>query len=140
MGLGGNTLKRIKRYQIIERIKPWRHIVETSVTRVPERLEQIDPNLFVCFNTKTQRFELHSLGNKTDTFCFSVPYDTLDDRMIEVFCRSNIRTRGIREIIREIDQENEERERRLEARRRSYINSWAREYRSVFKKAADEVY
>lgn len=60
--------------------------------------------------------------------------------MIEVFYRSNIRTRGIREIIREIDQENEERERRLEARRRSYINSWGREYRSVFKKAADEVY
>jgi len=140
MGLGGNTLKRIKMHQIIERIKPWRHIVETSVTRVPERLEQIDSNLFVCFNTKTQRFELHSLDNKTDTTCFSVPYDTLDDRIIEIFCRSNIRTRGIREIIREIDQENEERERRLEARRRSYINSWGREYRSVFKKAADEVY
>ncbi len=137
---GGDRVRRRKLDQIHGRIKPYLIPIEHSLYDIPKRLEEIDSDLFVCLNTKTQRFEVHSLGNKGTTFCFSVPYDELDVRTIEVFRRSNLKTRSIKEIIWEMDRENELRERRNEARRRSEINAWAREHRSEFKKAAEEVY
>ena len=114
--------------------------LESNIYDIPKRLEEIDSDLFVCLNKITQRFEVHSLVNRGTTYCFSVPYDELDVRTIEVFRRSNLKTRSIKEIIRELDQENEERGKRNKARRRSEINAWAREYRSEFKKTANEIY
>ena len=103
-------------------------------------LEEIDFNLFVCLNTITQNFEVHSLANRGSTYCFAVPYNELDSRIIEIFQRSNLKTRNVKEIIRQMDRENEELELRREKHRRSETNAWAREYRSMFKKAAEEVY
>lgn len=114
--------------------------LESNIYDIPKRLEEIDSDLFVCLNKITQRFEVHSLANRGTTYCFSVPYDELDVRTIEVFRRSNLKTRSIKEIIRELDQENEERGKRNEARRRSEINAWGKEYRSEFKKIANEIY
>lgn len=135
-------MRRGKRSEIYDRTssKPYLHVIETSTTSIPERLEELDSDLFVCFNSKTQRFEVHSLANRGTTFCFSVPYDELDARIIEIFQRSNLKNRSVKEIIREMDKENEEREKRNEAHRRSDINAWGREHRSMFKKAADEIY
>ena len=120
--------------------KPFLFALENNIYDIPKRLEEIDSDLFVCLNKITQRFEVHSLANRGTTYCFSVPYDELDVRTIEVFRRSNLKTRSIKEIIRELDQENEERGKQNEARRRSEINAWCREYRSEFKKIANEIY
>ena len=133
-------MKTAKLNEIYDRLKSYCKLITTSVTRIPERLEEIDSNLFVCFNIKTQRYEVHSLANRGSTFCFSVPYDELDNRVIEIFRRSNIRERNVKEIIRELDRENEERERRNMAHRKSEANAWARDYRSMFKKLAEEIY
>lgn len=137
---GLSSLNRRKRDEIHDRKRQYCILVETSITRIPERLEEIDSNLFVCLNTRTQNFEVHSLANRESTYCFSVPYNELDSRVIEVFQRSNLKTRNAKEIIWQMDRENEELERRRENHRRSETNAWAREYRSMFKKAAEEVY
>lgn len=135
-------MNQLKLSEIHDRItgKPFLRVLETNTYNIPERLESLDSRLFVCFNARTQRFEVHSLDNHGTTYCFSVPYPELDVRTIEVFRRSNLKTRSIKEIIWEMDRENKQRERRNEARRCSEINAWAREYRSEFKKAANEFY
>lgn len=135
-------MNQLKLNEIHDRLqgKPFLFAMENSTHDIPKRLEEIDSDLFICFNKITQRFEVHSLDNRGTTYCFSVPYDELDVRTIEVFRRSNLKTRSVKEIIWEMDRENELRERRNEARRRSEINAWAREHRSEFKKAANEVY
>ena len=135
-------VKQSKLNEIHDRLrgKPFLFALENSTHDIPKRLEEIDSDLFICFNKITQRFEVHSLANRGTTFCFSVPYDELDARTIEVFRRSNLKTRSIKEIIWDMDRENEQRERRNEARRRSEINAWGREHRSEFKKLANEIY
>ena len=135
-------VKQSKLNEIHDRLqgKSFLFALESNIYDIPKRLEEIDSDLFVCFNSKTQRFEVHSLANRGTTYCFSVPYDELDVRTIEVFRRSNLKTRSIKEIIWEMDRENELRERRNEARRRSEINAWGKEYRSEFKKIANEIY
>ena len=133
-------MNQFKLDQIHERIRPHLMPIEHGLHGIPKRLEEIDPSLFVCFNKITQRYEVHSLANHGTTFCFSVPYSELDARTIEVFRRSNLKTRSVKEIIQEMDQENEEREKRNEAHRRSEVNAWARENRSEFKKVAEGVY
>lgn len=70
-------------------------------------LEEIDFNLFVCLNTITQNFEVHSLANRGSAYCFAVPYNELDSRIIEIFQRSNLKTRNVKEIIRQMDRELE---------------------------------
>jgi hypothetical protein len=135
-------MNQLKLNEIHNRLqgKPFLLVLENSICDIPKRLEEIDPSLFVCFNKITQRYEVHSLANHGTTFCFSVPYSELDARTIEVFRRSNLKTRSVKEIIQEMDRENEEKEKQNEARRRSEINAWARENRSEFKKAAEGVY
>lgn len=135
-------VNQLKLNEIHDRLqgKPFLFAMENSTHDIPKRLEEIDSALFICFNKITQRFEVHSLDNRGTTYCFSIPYSELDARTIEAFRRSNLKTRSVKEIIQEMDQENEEREKRNEARRRSEVNAWARENRSEFKKVAEGVY
>lgn len=120
--------------------KPHLKLIETNVVKIPERLEQYDSNLFLVFNAKKQQYEVHSLANRGSTYCITVPYEDLDYRTIELFAKGNIRTRGIKAIIREMDMHNETIEKRREKHRKSNINAMAREMRPVFKKMAEEVY
>jgi hypothetical protein len=122
------------------REKPFLELVETSVCKVPEHLQFLDPNIFVVFNRKAHRYEIHSLANRGLTFLFAVPWKELDERTIELFQKSNLKYRSLKEIVREIDEHNYQMEKRQAARRRDDIKAWASENRSRFKKFAEEVY
>lgn len=93
--------------------KPHLRPVYSNVCCIPERLRQVDPALFVVLNTKTNRFEVHSLNNIGNTFSLLVPFSELDARIEEHVKKYDLRRHGKR-IYREIEAKNEERERALE--------------------------
>lgn len=102
---------------------------------VPERLKEYDPDLFCVFNLKRKRYEVHSLDNKGNTYCFTVPGNELDSRVFSILRSGSIRNRG-KEIFREMDRENERREESAERSRRNEILAAASEMKSSFAKVA----
>ncbi len=118
--------------------KPWLEPLFTSVLKIPEQINDIDPEFFVVRNTMTRQFEIHSLGNKCeDTLCIPLPYPELDFRAVIVTRRNNIKTRGKR-IFQEIDAKNEKMRAEKHKQFRNDVNAIARDTRSVFAKYAGE--
>lgn len=118
--------------------KPWLEPMLTSALKIPEQINDIDPEFFVVRNTITKQFEIHSLGNKCeDTLCIPLPYPTLDFRAVVVTRRNNIKTRG-EKIFQEIDAKNEKMQQEKHKQFRNDANAIARETRSVFAKYAWE--
>ena len=133
-------MKRIKINEIDNRVhgKPYLFLVETSVNKIPEAIEEYDPAMFICFNVLRQEYEVHSLSNRGDTHAMSIPWDTLDQRVIELVWRRDQKKHSLKEIIRDIDRHNEEIEERRQRDRRNELNAIARDQRGVFKKFAEE--
>ena len=118
--------------------KPWLNPLYTSVLKIPEQVNDVDPDYFVVRNEMTSNFEIHSLGNKCDdTVCIILPYRELDFRAVVVTRRNNLKTRGKR-IFQEIDEQNQELEASKEKQFKNDINAVARETKSTFAKFAWE--
>jgi len=134
-------MKRSKLNDITYRLqsKPFLMLVETSVNRIPEAIEDYDPNMFICFNTLDQSYEVHSLRNKGDTHAMSIPWSVLDQRVIELVWRRDQNKHSLKEIMRDIDRHNKAIDERRDRQRHSDINAAARETRTVFKRYAEEV-
>lgn len=116
--------------------RPHLRLVETNVYSIPERLQEHDPNLFVVFNVKRQKFEIHTLANKDgQTFGMMYPHDTLDGRALVMVCKYDFRIRG-RSIIREFEEHNAKVDRSSERQRKNDIRGIAEETRPYFKKLA----
>lgn len=130
-----NKFERDVYYSLIG--KPHLEPIFTSVYGIPERAREVDPDIFIVRNTKRKVFEIHSLGNKGDTFCFVVPHKELDARTIALVRKGNLKTRG-KAIFREMDEHNERLERSNERQRDNEINAIAREMKPYFAKYAWE--
>lgn len=106
--------------------KPHLIPVYTNVYFVPERLKRIDPNLFVVFNRRTQKHEIHSLANIGDTFALLVPFSELDGRCEQHVKKFDLKRHG-KEIFRRMEEKNEELERANERQHKNDLQSIARE-------------
>ena len=51
-----------------------------------------------------QKYEVHCLGQIGGTFCFTLPYDTLDERTL--FYTLKTQSQNASEIIKELDKQN----------------------------------
>ena len=91
-----------------------------------KRLKEIDKDYFVVYNLNRKTFELHNRAQEEGTFCLNLPFDTLDERTIDLTLRTQSFKRD--ELIKELDAENE----RLEkTRKRNILNEMeARLYES----------
>ncbi|MDD2226956.1 MAG: hypothetical protein PHH71_00010 [Clostridia bacterium] len=78
--------------------------VTTDVYFIAERLCEIDKNYFTVYNTATQKFEIHNREQQGNTYCLSVPFETLDCRTLELVQKTKIE--NINKIIEEIDKSN----------------------------------
>ncbi|WP_134682571.1 hypothetical protein [Brevibacillus migulae] len=99
--------------------KPECSPVFTSTLRIPERLREYDPNLFILFNNKTERFEIHSLTDRSLIGGTVLPYKSLDARTLDYVKRNDIRARG-----EAIFKELEEHERKMEKQRKRDFSNW----------------
>lgn len=121
--------------------KPYLRLLGSSLFYIPERVSEYDENLFVVHNLRRDRYEVHSLANKGDTFALHFPYKGEPDaRLLTIIYQNDLRHKSLKQIVYEIDRHNEELEKRNENYRRSEINAWAKETRNLFKKFAEEVY
>mgnify|MGYP001269110300 FL=1 len=120
---------------IRERLRGKPHLIPvfSNVFDIPERLREYGENLFVVFNTKKQYFEIHSLANIGNTFCFTVPLGELDARTLYLVRKNNLKTRG-KEIFREIDEYNERLEKANQNRRKDEIRDVAEKVHPAYKK------
>ena len=84
--------------------------IKTNVYFIPERLRDIDSNYFVVFNTDRGKFEVHYKGQPGGTYCFTVPYEELDSRTIELLHQT--RVEHSEKIISDMDRYNEQLEKR----------------------------
>lgn len=125
------------RTKIKDRIKhkPWLIPMFSNIFCIPERLRRNDPNLFVVFNKATQKYEIHSLDNKGDSFSLQVPFKELDARTEEFVKKYDLRRHGMK-IYREIDEHNERLEEQNRRQRSNDIYDMAREIYPLFKRYA----
>ena len=110
--------------EIRRRLRGKHHLtpIYTSSLSIPERLYEQDSALFVVLNAKTQRYELHSLNNKGNTFFMSVGVNELDGRLFEIVRRNDLRIRG-NKILAEVDAHNEAIERENKRKRRDELEN-----------------
>jgi hypothetical protein len=83
--------------------------IETDVFFISQRLREIDENYFIKYNTITKKFEIHHKEQMKNSFCLSVPYNTLDERTLELVNKTRIE--NIDKLIEKMDKENLIRER-----------------------------
>jgi hypothetical protein len=133
-------MKRSKLNEITYRLqgKPFLMLVETSANSVPEAIDEYDPNMFICFNRLNHSYEVHSLANKGDTHTMSIPWETLDQRVIELVWRKDQKKHSLKSIIADMERHNREIDERRDRNRKNEIYSIASETRTVFKRYAEE--
>ncbi len=79
--------------------------ITTDVFFIIEQLKELDPSYYVLFNTETGKYEVHSSMQSGSSYCFSVPFDSLDARTVDHALKTRIANKD--KIIAEIDKENE---------------------------------
>ena len=84
----------------------YKTLVTDSVFEIPQRIKEYDDSFFIVRNHKTKKFEVHSTDNVFSTYCFTVPFDELDQRTIDIAIKNDTKNKGAKEIEREIDDHN----------------------------------
>jgi hypothetical protein len=125
--------------EVYERLQGKHHLqpVFSDCYDITSRLREYDKALFIVWNTRRQRYEVHSLDHVGNTYACEVPNNRLDGRVEEEVRRGDLRVRG-KEIFREIDESNERLERMIERERRNELRAIAGEVKPYFAKMAWE--
>ena len=79
-------------------------LIENDTYFISQRLKEIDSSYRIYFNLSNKCYEVHSVEQVKDSYCFKIPFDTLDERTIHHARRTRIENRD--KIIAEIDREN----------------------------------
>lgn len=109
--------------------------VFTNVQDIPQRVKEYDPELFIVFNTKNQRFEIHSKDGGETTYNATIPYKDLDERTIRYIRKNDIRVHGMAIYDRIAKSEQQAKERK-EKERKQFTRDFAAEFQSEFAKDA----
>lgn len=62
--------------------RPWLRVLETSLTQIPSKIAEIDPDLFVVWNRDRARYEVHDASVSIPAFSHVLEADELDDRLL----------------------------------------------------------
>lgn len=87
--------------------RPYHELIEDDLYRITSRIRKIDDGYFILRHTLSGRYEVHNTNNIGSTYCFIVPYDSLDKRTL-TYCRETAVERDIAEIIERQNQRLEE--------------------------------
>lgn len=115
-------------------------LFEHGVYNIPQRLKEYDESFFVVYNTKSKKFEVHSTDNLFSTYCFTVPFNELDSRTIDLVKKNDTKNKGPQDIEREINRHNEKIEEKKDKDFKNWIEDVAKETHSAFKKDLDNEY
>lgn len=85
--------------------------IKSDVFDIVNRLCEIDHTYFVVFDTKKQKFELHSSNQPFGTYCLTIPYECLDERTITLALKTRSQNKDA--LIAEMEQNNQKIQRSL---------------------------
>jgi len=95
---------------------PHLSLVESNVFDIPRRIREYDPTYFVVRNHRRGKFEIHNIENGGSTYCFTVPTDELDSRVIELVKTTDTKAYGAEVLIdkfyKDLEAQEEERKRK----------------------------
>lgn len=97
------------------------------------RLREYDPDLFIVWNSRRKKYEVHSLNHRPHTYACDVPDNRLDARIEEEIRRGDIRVRGGK-VFREIEEHNERLEKSNDRQRRNDLLAVAEEMHPYFRR------
>lgn len=123
--------------QVLEKIQYRPRLIPMMdhTLNIPQRLYDYHPSLFMCFNTHTQRYELHSLDQEGDSFCATSPYKDLDARTLRWVWKNDIRVHG-KDIFLRIEKSQEDYKKRKDREHKNWIEDVGKETQSLFAKDA----
>lgn len=75
--------QRLDDYYAAVRGRPWLRVVESSVLRIPERLAEVDPYLFLVFNKRQEQFEVHDAACPIPQLSYVLSAAEADMRVIQ---------------------------------------------------------
>lgn len=122
--------------------KPWLRPVQADhgdLYDISRRIREIDDTLFIVWNVLRSRYEIHCLEHRPSTFAWIVPWPVLDSRTLEKARHNRVGRVSTSDWLREIDDHNDRLERSKDREFENYTQSFAREHRRLFQKAADDL-
>lgn len=86
--------------------KPYLELVQGDLYDIASRIKSIEEGYFIVFNRRNNKYEVHSTFNRGwDTYCFTVPYQRLDARTLQLCRETNVAMRGD-SIVKDMDEHN----------------------------------
>jgi hypothetical protein len=131
-------MKATKRHEAMRRLanKPLQVLIERDVHGIAERVEDYDKDMFIVFNRRKAKYEIHSLEYPgEETFQTTIPFRKLDARVMRHLYDNDIRVHG-RAIFRRMELEEERREINRKKELRQMMYDRAGEAKSLFAKDA----
>lgn len=80
-------------------------LISSDPCFISDRIREIDKHYFIVFNRSKGRFEVHATGQLGGTYCFTLPFDELDDRTLWYTLKTQ--SQNVDKLIKELDKENE---------------------------------
>lgn len=109
--------------------------VFTSALNIPERIKEYDRDLFLVFNAKNERFEIHSYEGGETSYNATLPFKSLDARTLRYIRKNDIRVHGMK-IYDRIAKSEEKHKERKKKDEKNFVRDFASEFRSEFAKDA----
>lgn len=122
---------------MIRPLPDYKIIITDNVYEIPQRLKKYDKSFFVVFNKLSGKFEVHSTDNIWNTYCFTVPFNELDQRTLDIVIKNDTNKKGPKDFIKEIEGYEEKHEKRKDRERKNWIEDVAKETYPYFKKDLD---
>lgn len=54
-----------------------------DVYNISKRIKEIDKDYYIVFNTSNSKFEVHNSSQNFGSYCLTLPYKTIDERVLE---------------------------------------------------------
>lgn len=89
---------------------------------IAERIREIEPEYFIVRNRMKGTWEVHSTATYPNTYCFTVPYDSLDKRTLDRCRETNISLRGDA-VAKDFLARQEKQEKAIQKRENDLLNN-----------------
>ncbi len=78
--------------------------VTHDVYDITNRIKSIDRDYYFIFDTSKKVYELHNSNQIGSSYCLTLPYESLDERAINLALQTSIK--NIEKIFKKIDYDN----------------------------------
>lgn len=75
-----------------------------DVYNISKRMKCIDRGYYVVYDTSKQHFEIHNENQMGSSYCMTIPFEQLDERVIKLVRKNQ--SANIDEILEQIENDN----------------------------------